>query len=179
MSKHAHEQLAPHLHQGETLLWCGRPVKGFRISAGTFPMGVVLLIVSFIWLAVVRRAFEEGGDEWVGATFFTLTAAAFWLPPLTNKLRLRRAVYGVTDRRVIIADSVFNHSARSIDYGKLYDVQLIGSRELGTIHCSRKSMAWKDQSEPGRIAHPALFRRISDAGTAYDLIVERCARVAD
>jgi hypothetical protein len=40
-------------------------------------------------------------------------------------------------------------------------------------------MAWKDQSEPGRIAHPALFRRIADAGTAYDLIVERCARVAD
>jgi len=176
MRKHAFEQLRPHLQQGEVLLWCGRPVRGFPISGGIIVLGAVLLFVTWIWIIVIRAAIADGADRLPILILMSLVGCFVWSSVILGKLRYERSAYGVTDRRVIVADSLLGRSVKDIAYWRLSDVKLSGSRDFGTVRCARSSMSWKDQGKPGRVAYPALFRRIIDAGLVHDLIIEQCQR---
>jgi len=173
VKKQTHELLKPHLLPSESLLWCGRPRRRTGLAWQDIPLGVVLVVVSTVWAILIARALAEGGARWPLAVTVSIILVVLCRGVLLERLGLKRAAYGVTNERVIIVEPGLRDVAKSIGYYQLHGVLLTGTPEFGTIRCSRDSMAWKNQNRPGRVSHPALFRRIYGAGAVRDLILEQ------
>jgi hypothetical protein len=175
MGKQAHEQLRPYLLPGETLLWSGRPAKH---RAETILLTVVAVATSCVWLIVLRSALVGGGGTWVGLFVLSILGFVAWKAVVNSWTGVARTAYGVTERRVLIVEPGLGTVVKSIDYWHLRAVQRSGRPEFGTIRCARSSMPWKNQDRPGRVAHPALFRRITEASAVHDLILEQQNRLS-
>jgi hypothetical protein len=145
------DELHSCLDPGERLLWSGRPVQGVVFA----PLDWYLIPFSVVWLGLVLRGFWQGltktpdpmvglvGVLFVGIGIYCLIGRFF-----VDSFDRARLVYGVTDRRVIIASGGFRGSVQSIDLSSLSGLTL---EERGT--------------EVGR-SHSGISRGTRTAGTA-------------
>ncbi|MBE8522773.1 PH domain-containing protein [Amycolatopsis sp. H6(2020)] len=103
---------------GEQLLWSGRPQ---RIA----PRGLDWYRLAFgvVWVSVVAASglvFARASQTYyIGAVFAFCGLAAAWGPVLGRLWAMRRTVYAVTDRRVVVADGVSGRTRASAYLGAL------------------------------------------------------------
>lgn len=118
--------LAPALHPGERLLWCGKPdskeVAARRLPAVGIGLVWATLAAPFVVLWENWARQHQGGlVEALGSVpglltgLFVLSLLASWLAPVVSYLLAWRTVYGVTDQRIIILWSFLVRLARSYD----------------------------------------------------------------
>ncbi|MDQ7804947.1 PH domain-containing protein [Amycolatopsis sp. A133] len=97
---------------GEQLLWSGRPQ---RIA----PRGLDWYSLAFgvVWVSVIAASGigfgREGRTFYIGAAFAVFGLATAWGPVIGRLWALRRAVYAVTDQRVVVADGVSGRTRAS------------------------------------------------------------------
>jgi hypothetical protein len=89
---------------GERLLWSGRPQR-------IVPTGLdwYRLVFGLVWVSVIAGTglpFSGRGISFIGLVFLAFGIAATWVPVIARLWVMRRAVYAVTDRRVVLADRV-------------------------------------------------------------------------
>ncbi|SEF26450.1 hypothetical protein SAMN05421837_103322 [Amycolatopsis pretoriensis] len=93
------------LEPGERLLWSGRPRRVVPTGWEWCRLGFGSVLVSVVFAAL-------------GATFLflaTLGFAVVWGPVLWRLWTTHRAVYAVTDQRVVVADRVSGHTRKWMD----------------------------------------------------------------
>ncbi|MEU0533124.1 hypothetical protein [Amycolatopsis tolypomycina] len=103
---------------GERLLWSGRPrritlqgLDWYQLASGV------------VWVSVVATSALVFGrssqTHYIGAVFAFCGLAAAWAPVAGRLWAMRRAVYAVTDRRVVVADGVSGRTRVSAYLGAL------------------------------------------------------------
>ena len=136
------DQLRPELAAGESLVWVDRPhPKLSMLRQGAAPLGVAVLWVGFLafWESTAYTAWRRGE----GSLFFVLFGLGFMLIGLNGMFgaqlralsRLRRAVYGITDRRVLfLYAGPRGRQIRSLDLDQLGNInKTVRNDGTGTI----------------------------------------------
>ncbi|MEU0796793.1 hypothetical protein ABZ342_42600 [Amycolatopsis sp. NPDC005961] len=151
------------LEPGEWLLWSGRPqrvvptgLEWFRLVFGTVP-AAVFAVVTF-----------PGG-----LTLVVLALAAVWGPVLWRLWTTHRAVYAVTDQRVVVADRVSGYTRTWMDLTT--PVTSPGRGGLGklTFHPPVVTVDIFGFGLPSRNQQrPIVLFAVPDAGGLRDLIVQ-------
>lgn len=106
------------LQPGEQLLWSGRPQ---RIA----PRGLdwYHLAAGVVWVSLVGASALVFGRAsqtyYIGAVFAFGGLAIAWGPVFARLWAMRRTVYAVTDRRVVVADGVSGRTRASAYLGAL------------------------------------------------------------
>lgn len=174
MDYQAQQQLQSDLDGTERLLWAGRPRQGLIIRKSD----VIMIPFSLLWCGFAIFW------EWSVATskappFFLAFGGGFVLIGLylvfgrfiSDALRRRKVLYGITDSRVVIRSG---NTIKSLDLGKLPDISLYQiNRSEGTIFLVPNfsagplmdGFAWTGASLP-----IPQFERIGDARVVFDTL---------
>ncbi len=114
--------LEPFLHEGETLVWAGRPsLKRFGGEiAGEFAFGMILAAVgSIVFIIFTYTSIRHKGPGAIGVAMVSIVSLVFMFAGawgMTAPKRYRRllaeTVYGITDERAIMANG-FGYSRRA------------------------------------------------------------------
>jgi hypothetical protein len=177
------DELHSHLDPGEKLLWAGRPAQGIVFSA----LDWYLIPFSVVWLGLVLHIFWQGLTKtpdpmaglvsvlFVGLGVYLLIGRFF-----VDSFYRARLVYGVTDRRAIIASDVFRRSVQSIDLSSLSGLKLEERGDgSGTISFGDQPWYWYGWYGPGFQASRAVgnqFFRVADVKKVYSIAREAMQR---
>jgi hypothetical protein len=131
------------LDPGEKLLWSGQPQQGVRLQAGDIfliPFSLMWGGFAIFWEATVLglTGINSHPKHPVGSAGGIPIFMALWGIPFVvvglymifgrffydSALR-KKTWYGVTDRRLIIAKSLFNQTVNSFDFGTLTNLNLV------------------------------------------------------
>ncbi|MEU8634443.1 hypothetical protein AB0C38_19865 [Amycolatopsis sp. NPDC048633] len=114
---------------GERLLWSGRPrrvvptgLEWFRLAFGSVLVAVFAVVLP-VW---------DGRISFMGVVIVTFGLAFVCAPVVVRLWTTRRAVYAVTDQRVVVADRA---TGRILTWGdlRLPTVTPLGRDGLGTL----------------------------------------------
>ncbi len=167
------------LEPGERLLWSGRPqrvfptgLEWFRIVAGS------VVVAGFA--AAAGLPVPDGGFPVVIAVMAAIGLAVVGAPVLWRLRRTRRAVYAVTDQRIVVADCVSGHTRTSEYLSELEAPAVQHGRDgAGTLTFTRRDAFMNVLGVPVPVRNGAapieLF--VPDVDELWTLIVE--AQIAD
>jgi hypothetical protein len=175
------DELHSYLDPGEKLLWAGRPVQGIAFT----PLDWYFIPFSVVWLGFVLYTFWQGLTKtpepmgglvsvlFVGIGVYLLVGRFF-----ADSFYRSRLVYGVTDRRAIIASGVFHRSVQTID---LFSLSGLKREERwdgsGTIFLGDQPWYWYGWYGPGFLRPPgSMFFRVSDVKRVYSILREAMQR---
>jgi hypothetical protein len=174
MSKTAYEQIRRELHPTERLLWSGRPRRGIRFNRGE-AVRTCLFVVGGVLLFLLWRA--AGGGGVVLALIYLFVLCGIVDRVVVDAWRRRKTYYGLTDRRAIVVDGLFNQQVRSLPLRPSPKLSLReGGNRYGTILCSPGSGHWYKKNRRGMIVPRPLFRMIVDARHVYNLMLDAQAK---
>jgi hypothetical protein len=181
----AEDELRSYLDPGEKLLWAGRPIQGVVFT----PPDWYLIPFSVVWLGValiISLANLKKTPEPMGAAVSVLFVGIgiYWLIGrfFVDSFYRARLVYGVTDRRAIIASGVFRGSVQSIDLSSLSGLKLEERGDgTGTISFGdqpgHSNYSWYAWSGPGLQASAgSQFFRVADVKKVYGIVREAMQR---
>ena len=173
------DDLHSHLDPGEKLLWAGRPAQGIVFSA----LDWYLIPFSVVWLGLVLHGFWRGLTKTPGPMVGLVSAlfvgiGIYWLIGrfFVDSFYRARLVYGVTERRAIIASGVFRGSVKSIDLSSLSGLKLEERGDgSGTISFGdQPSYGWHG---PGfQASAGSQFFRVADVKNVYSIVREAMQR---
>jgi hypothetical protein len=163
---------------GERLLWSGRPQRiaptGFEWYRIVF--GSVLVTV----FAATGLPFPDGGISFFGVVAVTFGLAIVCGPVAVRLWATRRAVYAVTDQRIVVADRVSGRTRVWADLGfSPPTVTRLGHDGLGTLTFPTPggTVDIRGYSVPVRHRPPPIqLVAVPDAEGLRDLIMEEQAR---
>lgn len=177
----AHAALLHQLEPNESLVWHGRPVKGFGLVAAYisfFIMGVLAFVAATVsTIKVLSSPIQTIPAEILIATGgFLLISFIMLLGPLCCDSLLRRnTAYGLTPYRIII---ISGFSGNVVHSYRLKEISIItiseSSNRIGKIFFGEFPMQpiWKFQMDafrPPNYADPH-FAPISNVREVYDLL---------
>ena len=128
------------LDPGEKLLWSGQPKQGVRLQAGDIfmiPFSLMWGGFAIFWEASVLGLTGLTARQHLANKGVPLFMALWGIPFVVVGLYMifgrffydaalrKKTWYGVTDRRLIIAKSLFNRNVSSFDYGTLTNLNLV------------------------------------------------------
>jgi hypothetical protein len=93
------------LSPGERLLWSGRPQRIVPTGLEWYRLVFGSILVSVLF-AALGLPFPDGRVPVMFVVLVTVGFAAVWVPVILRLRATRRAVYAVTDQRVVVADRV-------------------------------------------------------------------------
>jgi len=185
MSGEGEKAVSSELSPGERLLWSGRPRTGLRlVSADAFiiPISVLWCGFAVFWaegaLKTAVPVFASFGLVFVAAGLYFVFGRF-----ITDAVRRRNTVYGLTDRRAIIVSGVFTRQIRSIDCHVFENVTMSERADhSGTISFGRPEgpNAWAfgmlGPAWPGTARYlPPAFEMIENVRSVWEKI-PRAAR---
>jgi hypothetical protein len=175
------EELHSSLDPGERLLWSGRPVQGVVFT----PRDWYLIPFSAVWLGLVLHGFWQGltktPDPMVGLVGVLFVGIGiYWLIGrfFVDSFYRARLVYGVTERRAIIASGVFRRSVQSIDLSSLSGLKL-EERGDGSGTISFGDQPWYSYGWHGpgfQASTGSQFFRVADVKKVYSIVREAMQR---
>ena len=175
------DELSAYLDPGEKLLWTGRPVQGIVFT----PLDWYFIPFSVVWFGFVLYIFWQGLSKtpepmgtvmsvlFVGIGIYLLVGRF-----LADSFYRSRLVYGVTDRRAIIASGILQRSAQSIDLSSLSGLKREDRADgSGTILFGEQPWYWYGWYGPGFMRPMgAMFFRIADVKKVYAIVREAMQR---
>ena len=184
MEQAPEQDVARELDPGERLLWSGRPGQGirFRPSDGLFiPFSLLWGGFAFFWEFTVFRmnaplVFRLWGVPFVLVGLYLIAGRFFW-----DARRRARAVYAVTDRRIILVEGGSRRSTRTLNLKTLNEVTLSergdgsGDVVLGTMPLGS---TFARGNRPGAGAEVPTLEFLPRAREVYDIIRHAQARAA-
>ena len=184
MEQAAEQDIARQLDAGERLLWSGRPGRGVRLRAsdGLFiPFSLLWGGFAFFWEFMVFRVkapffFRLWGVPFVLVGIYLIAGRFFW-----DARRRARAVYAVTDRRIILVDGGVRRSTRTLNLKTLNEITLSERRDgsgdvvLGTMPFASP---FARGNWPGAGAQVPALEFLPRAREVYDIIRHAQARAA-
>lgn len=119
------------LGAGEQLLWSGSPAPGakFKGSAALRVFGIFWLAFSLFWEAGALTAVGAAGAAGLffplfGLPFVGIGVYMVLVAPQSRNRRLRKSIYGVTDRRVLIMLCTGSGAVRSVDLDAVLSMEV-------------------------------------------------------
>jgi hypothetical protein len=175
------DELSSYLDPGEKLLWAGRPVQGIVLT----PLDWYFIPFSVVWFGTVLYIFWQGATKtsepmssvvsvlFVGIGIYLLVGRFF-----ADAFYRSRLVYGVTDRRAIIASGILQRSVQSIDLSSLSGLKREDRADgSGTIFLGDQPWYWYGWYGPGFLRPlGTMFFRIADAKRVYTIVREAMQR---
>jgi hypothetical protein len=175
------DELHSYLDPGEKLLWAGRPIQGIVFT----PLDWYFIPFSVVWLGFVLYIFWQGLPKtpdpigglasglFVGIGVYLLVGRFF-----ADSFYRSRLVYGVTDRRAIIASGVFSRSVQSIDLSSLSGLKREDRGDgSGTISFGDQPWYWYGWYGPGFLRPVGtMFFRVADVKEVYTIVREAMQR---
>ena len=175
------DELSAYLDPGEKLLWTGRPVHGIVFT----PLDWYFIPFSVVWFGIVLYIFWQGatanpepmsalvGVLFVGIGIYLLVGRFF-----ADAFYRSRLVYGVTDRRAIIASGILQRSLQSIDLSSLSGLKREDRADgSGTIFFGDQPLYWYGWYGPGFLRPlGTMFFRIADVKAVYTIVREAMQR---
>ena len=165
------EKLKEYLADGEQLLWSGAPsVKTLDEAHKTAFIGKAVLTVAAVaaFLLYYMAGVQAGTITFkFSAIVLTLVlGAVVLLPDYMDVGKLNKAVYGMTDRRLIV---VVNGYAHDIAFDKIADYRFDTDKAgQTTLMCGKSGM----KTRPDRRRLNTIFgTRMSDDGSVCDRFV--------
>jgi hypothetical protein len=117
---------------GERLLWSGRPQRIVPTGLEWYRLVFGSVLVSVF--AATGLPFPDGRISFFGVVVVTFGFAIAWGPVIVRLWATRRAVYAVTDQRVVVADRVSGRIRVWADLGfSPPTVTPLGHDGLGTL----------------------------------------------
>ncbi len=166
------------LMPGERLLWSGRSQRVAFDGQDWYR-----LVFGLVWgsLALGIPLFGHGRLLLVSPIFAVFGLAIAWGPIVIRQRALRRAVYAVTDRRVVVADRVSGTTRASAYLGALPPpVVRTGRGGIGTVTFGSTDGllgAFTGAANPGAfLARSVRLAGLPDAEYVRDLIAQVQAR---
>lgn len=166
------------LDPGESILWQGRPERGFALSPVRpiqMAMGVFFMLFSLFWITMaegITGGMRGAGDaiQWFpkfGWFFFAIGAWNAGLYLLWAHVVRQRTVYSLSDRRAFIATNlpVLGRKLKSYPLDDGSPVELDDGAP-GSVWFASRRVQTKNGSSTQRIG----FERIRDARKVYQLI---------
>jgi hypothetical protein len=178
----AEVELRSYLDPGEKLLWMGRPIQGivFTLLDWYFiPFSVVWLGVALIISLANLKKTAAPVDAVMSVLFIGI--GIYWLIGrfFVDSFYRARLVYGVTDRRAIIASGVFRRSVQSIDLSSLSGLKLEERGDgSGTISFGDQPghpRGWHGPEFQASSAGSQFFR-VADVKKVYSILREAMQR---
>lgn len=134
------EVIGRELEPDEKLLWCGRPLGGFRLrpaDAAMVPFGLFFLTFSiFLVVSAAWGASNAGGPGGLFAVFplfgLPFVAVGFYMAfgRFFVDARVRsRTWYALTEQRIIVVSGLFATTTRSVDLSGIAEVVLREKRD--------------------------------------------------
>ncbi len=156
------------LHEGETILWQGRPDSQPRIDFSrpmSLLMGGFFMIFSIVWMNMASRA---GGFFWMFGLIFFCIGFYNSIGVHFRKAYLRAQThYTLTSKRAFIATDVMGRKTlKSYPIEKSAEVELIdGPQATVTFAQQRK------KTKKGYYSVPVSFEQIAEGREVYRLIL--------
>ena len=165
------EKLKEHLQEGEKLLWSGAPtVKMMDETYKNAYAGkaVVILFAAIAFLVYYMLGVQDGTIPFK-ASVIALTAilaAVVLAPDVMDVGKLNKAVYGVTDRRLLV---FINGALHAIEFDKITDYKFdTDAAGQTTLMCGESAM----KCRPTRRRLNTIYgTRMTDDGSACDRFV--------
>ncbi|UOZ07426.1 hypothetical protein [Amycolatopsis sp. WQ 127309] len=162
------------LRHGEQLLWSGRPQR-FALRGDDW----ALLVFGVVWAAsgIVLPVFGASGRiSLFPAGVGILGLAVVWGVVIARQRALRRSVYVLTERRLVVADRVSGGVRASVHLGALRSpVARVGRGAFGSVTLGRTDVPGSAAAWAGRKPAVALLG-LPDAEYVRDLIAQVQAR---
>ena len=157
-----------YLNPNEKLLWQGAPATGLRFSGAGLAIsffGIFFLAFSLFWMGMAS-SIGNGGFFWLFGFPFVLVGvwlvAGHWF---FDAYRRRRSRYALTNKRALIARTVFGRRMESYPIKSDSEISLI-SGALDSVYFAQKI----HYSKNGRQVKNIGFRFIADGQEVYDLL---------
>lgn len=165
------EKLNEYLQEGEQLLWCGAPTVKMLDDThkNVYALKAILSIFSaFAFLMYYLLETQAGAIQFKPMVIVLLLVlvGVILAPDWMDVSKLNKAVYGVTDRRLLM---LINGALHSIEFAKI-DAYKFDTDEAGqtTLMCGKSGM----KTRPSRRRVNTIFgTRMSDDGAACDRFV--------
>ncbi|MEA5358189.1 hypothetical protein VA596_01465 [Amycolatopsis sp., V23-08] len=164
---------------GERLLWSGRPRHAALDGHDWYR-----LVFGLVWVSLVLGfpLLGRGSLLLVSPIFAAFGLAIAWGPVVLRQRTLRRAVYAVTDRRVVVADRVSGRIRASAYLGALPPpVVRAGRNGVGAVAFGSTGGllgSLTGAANPGAFAARSMrLVGLPDAGYVRDLIAQAQARL--
>lgn len=180
------QYLVSQLDAGERVLWSGRPQQGLKLH----PSDAVLIPFSLLWggfaffweYQVVSHDaplfFALWGIPFVVIGVYLIAGRFFW-----DAKRRSRALYGVTDKRVILISGVRRRQVRSINLRTLTELAVtersngVGDIALGAAPWMWSRFAGSGWPGIGSQLQPTL-ESISQSRHVYETIRQAQSKIA-
>ena len=157
---------------GESLLWEGAPATGLRFTGKGFVLsffGIFFLSFSIFWVGMASSMSAAGPE----AILLPLFGAPFVLVGLWlvvghwfyDAYKRKRTRYALTNKRALIARTVFGRKMESYPIGKGSQIRLI-SGDLDTVNFAERVYRNKNGDNVVAIG----FRYIQDGQKVYKLL---------
>jgi len=170
------DQFRGELNVGERLIWSGQPHQGLLLR----PADALMIPFSLLWGGFA--VFWETTVLWAGApTFFALWGIPFVLAGLyfifgrflVDIYQRKRIYYALTNERAIIISGMFTRNIKSLDLGKLPEINVSTTRDgkgtitFGTSHPMGWFYSVGGWPNTGRYHVAPSFEMIGDVNSVY------------
>ena len=163
------------LGQDEALTWIGQPMPRFfgMRSLSLFLFGIPCTAFALFWI-VGAAGFEipdfDEGFDWfpLFGVPFVLIGFGMLSSPIWSRLKARKTVYVVTDRRAIMFDGGFSTTIRSFGPDRLDDIRRRQRRDGSGDLIFEKEISY--DSEQHRHSTDIGFIGIADVKQVEDLV---------
>jgi len=161
-----------YLDPDEKLIWQGAPATGLRFSGSGFILsffGIFFLAFALFWTGIAASMGGDSGIEGIFPLFgVPFVLIGLWLVAghwFFDAYKRKRSRYALTNKRAIIARTVFNRRMESYPIERANQIRLI-SGTLDTVHFAQKTYRTKNGTSVKNIG----FRFIQDGQAVYDLL---------
>ena len=165
------EKLNEHLYEGEKLLWCGAPSMKMmdETHKNPYALKAVLSVFAAVAFLMYYMLGVTAGTIQFKAMVIVLLAVLVGVvlaPDWMDVGKLNKAVYGVTDRRLM---TLINGNVHSIEFSKIIEYKFDTDQDgQTTLMCGKSGM----KARPNRRRLQTIFgTRMTDDGTACDRFV--------
>ncbi len=177
------------LEPGETLLWTGRPHRGFKFSKSLFFLIPFFLIWGGIPTSVIVGNLFSG-DFSPGMVFLfvfpVVTILFFSNMFIFDVLQSKRTYYALSDRHALIVSGYRHPEIRTVWLGNIDSLEIKpNDRGHGSIKCyAPLEPPFGKINKKGEVRLKPLFRGVADVYAVRDLLerevdTQRAARVRD
>ena len=165
------EKLNEHLYEGEQLLWSGAPSMKMLDATHSAAYGVKTVVSVFAAVAFLlyyMLGVQAGTIHFKPMVIVLLLVlvGVVLAPDWMDVGKLNKAVYGVTDRRLM---TLINGNVHSVEFAKITEYKFDTDKDgQVTLMCGKSGM----KARPSRRRLQTIFgTRMTDDGTAVDRFV--------